>query len=149
MLWLLAGLALATTSQEVREAEWNRVPVALDAEAPVPVRVEIAIDLGRLRHAEVLPKLQVLAADEDTAVQIAAAEAMGYTPTAGPVIREWLDETRARRGLARRAADVFGLRVTLLEALGRQGAADDIATLTQVLVELEDAALAISHPGSG
>ena len=135
MLWLLAGLALATTSQEVHEAEWQRLPTQLDAEAPDEIRVQIARALGRLRVTSVLPKLQTLADDPSSSIQIAAAEAMGYTPEAAPVIREWLAETRAARGLARRDRDEFGLRVTLLEALGRQGTADDVGRLTEILVD--------------
>ncbi len=135
MVWLLAGLALATTSQEVHEAEWQRLPIALDAEAPERVRVQIARALGRLRSTPVLPKLQTLANDESLAVQIAAAEAMGLTPEAGAVIAEWLAQTRPAKGLSRRRGDEFGLRVTLIEALGRQGTADDIPLLTQILRE--------------
>ena len=136
MLWLLVTLALATTTpQEVHEAEWQRTAIALDREAPESVRVQIARALGRLRSTSVLPKLQILVDDESLAVQISTAEAMGYTPESEPIVRSWLGETAPARGLARRARDEFGLRVTLIEALGRQGTATDVGLLVGIVTD--------------
>jgi cyclophilin family peptidyl-prolyl cis-trans isomerase/HEAT repeat protein len=133
MLILLAGLALATTAQEVHEAEWQRVPISLDAAAATTVRVDMAHALGRLRRAEALPKLQVLASDPALEVRIAAAEALGYTPGTAGVIRTWLQQTPVEVGWAGRAREARGLRVTLVEALGRQGDGDDVGLLVRVL----------------
>ena len=133
MVILLAGLALATTAQEVHEAEWQRVAISLDANAAPAVRVDMARALGRLRQAEHLPKLQVLLADPAMEVRIAAAEALGYTPGAAPVIREGLAQNPPKSGWSGRAQDVLGLRVTLLESLGRQGDASDVDLLVGVL----------------
>lgn len=126
-------------TQEIHELEWSReLPVTLATKAPggsAQQRADVARALGRLRSPDALEFLEGMVSDEDEGVRIAVAAALGWTPGSAEQLRTWLQEVPEPKGLAARAAADGGLRVQLLEGLGRQGTARDVALLTEATAE--------------
>jgi peptidyl-prolyl cis-trans isomerase B (cyclophilin B) len=140
MLTLVAAVALAADPvPTVLELEWARAtPTEIGTYARsdnATVRVAVARALGRIRSEKSLPILQAMTADSHPDVEVAVAEALGYTVGSAHVLRDWLELTPVPRGFAQRAAADEGLRVQLLRALGRQGGPDDVRVLIAALAE--------------
>lgn len=140
MIWLLLASAWAgepSTLQRIYELSWSRADALnLAAQIPgadTPTRAEAARALGRLRSADALVVLDDLRADPELSVQIAVADALGWTPGGQTVVRSWLDEL-GPPGLDRTGAEAqrYG---ALVQALGQRGTHEDVPILIGALRE--------------
>jgi len=136
-LFFLAPLALAG-DDALQQLTWRRMPVAevvAAARGEEPeTRRDLATALGRLRDGEALDPLVAMRNDPDPKVRRAAAEALGYTPGAGPALRAWLDE-EAASNWGDPASAQASPRPVLLASLGHLAEADDIDRLVAALGE--------------
>lgn len=118
-----AGVPLAAAEQ-IFQIEVQRLPpealkpLLFDADPRIRARAVLAA--GRLRAPTVL--LAGLAADGEPTVRAAAVHALGFTPDAAALLR-------SRLAVEPNAVVVGGI----LEALGRVGEAEDVATAVEAL----------------
>lgn len=137
LLGLAAWAAEPSTLQRISELSWSRAD-ALNLAAQIPgsdpeTRAAAARALGRLRSTDALVVLDDLRSDPDLSVQIAVADALGWTPGGEVVVRRWLAEL-GTPGLDRTGAASMRYGA-LVRALGERGAQQDVPILIGALRE--------------
>lgn len=138
LLLLLTTFALASEAR-VAALEWRRAaPEEILAVADEQDVLRVTVALGRLRDERALATLTLLRGHDDPAVREAAAQALGYTPGGGDVLRDWLLKPQCPRAAA-------------LAALGHHAEAPSVAPLLAALAgpadEAEAAAVSLGRLG--
>lgn len=117
----------------IRAVEWARGPASGLASAAASkdprVRQAATVALGRLKRTDALAPLVALSEDPNEGVRFAAAVALGFTPDSAPTLRKLLDAEPASATWVAPYHNGHDRRAALLEGLGRQGDATDVARL--------------------